>query len=63
MTNILLATLALGGLGLDITRQVLHAVGECRPDWSAELVLLTHRQAHDRLPVADGLDEIRRRTR
>ncbi|GHE33187.1 hypothetical protein GCM10017673_40140 [Streptosporangium violaceochromogenes] len=44
MTNILLATLALGGLGLDITRQVLHAVGECRPDWDDPILVgrLTH---------------------
>lgn len=61
MTLLLLATLALSGIGLDIVRHILAAVGETSDDWdtglAAELAVV------DRIPVADGLTEIRRRTR
>ncbi|MGC5012583.1 hypothetical protein ACLQ2R_17605 [Streptosporangium sp. DT93] len=62
MTNLLLATLALAGIGLDLTRQLLIAVGELAPDPDVEAELLVHRQLVDRLPVRDGLKQIQART-
>lgn len=61
MTLLLLATLALTGIGLDLTRHVLTAAGETSDDWDAaddpaltgRLVYVLHDEA-ERLADRDG---------
>lgn len=61
MTLLLLATLALGGIGLNIVRHVLTAAGETCDDWDADhdpaltgrLVYVLHDEA-ERLADRDG---------
>ncbi|GAA2990380.1 hypothetical protein GCM10017559_07970 [Streptosporangium longisporum] len=62
MTNLILATLALAGIGLDLTRQLLIAVGELAPDPDVEAALHAHRALADQLPVRDSLEHIQART-
>jgi len=62
VNDLIIATLLLAGVGLDIARQVLVALGELTPDPAVEAALRNHRTLTDRLPVADALDRIRCRT-
>ncbi|WP_436759398.1 hypothetical protein [Streptosporangium sp. V21-05] len=62
MTDLIVATLTLTGVGLDAARQTLVAVGELEADPAVEAALLSHRRLADRFPVADALETIRSRT-
>lgn len=62
MTALIIATLALAGVGLDVARQTLVALGELTPDPAVEAALRNHRALADRLPVGDALERIRSRT-
>ncbi|MEU8040932.1 hypothetical protein [Streptosporangium sp. NPDC049078] len=62
MNDLIIATLLLAGVGLDIARQVLVAIGELEPDPAVEAALRTRLRSADRIPVADALERIRHRT-
>ncbi|GAA3027666.1 hypothetical protein [Streptosporangium longisporum] len=61
MNQLLLSVLALAGLGVDLTRQVLIGTGDLPMDPVVEATLAADRAVHDQLPVAEGLDQIRAR--